>query len=74
MNRSPVFNPDGATVFVDQYGGKVYATTVAGLREAAGGGRVSPMYQDKRDGRTVQTGYVVGARWFTAYWPREVAA
>jgi len=29
------------------------------------------MYCDKRDGRTVHCGYVVGRRWFTAYAPVE---
>lgn len=61
-------------LFVDQYGGTVYASTVRELRQKAGGGRVAKMYQDKRDGGTVHTGYVVGRRWFTMFQPVEVPA
>ena len=32
-----------------------------------GGGRVSKMYVDKKDGRSVHIGYVVGQHWLTAY-------
>lgn len=54
---------DTPTLFVDQYGRKIVARS---LREKANGGKVSKMYRDKKDGRTVWTGYVVGASWFTA--------
>lgn len=32
-----------------------------------GGSRVSKMYVDKKDGRSVHIGYVVGQHWLTAY-------
>jgi hypothetical protein len=48
-------------LYIDQYGQPVWARTVRELRERAGGGRVSKMYRDKLDGRTVHAGYVVGA-------------
>lgn len=50
-------------LFIDQYGYKVFAKTVKELRArtAGGGGRVSKMYQDKKDGSIVHTGYVVGS-------------
>lgn len=59
-----------ARLFLDQYGNHVWARSVKDLREQAGG-RVSKMYQDRRDGTSVHVGYVVGARWFTEYAPVE---
>jgi hypothetical protein len=59
-------------LYIDQYGKPVWARTVRELREKAGGGRVSTMYSDKKDGRTVRTGYVVGRRWFSRYLPLEL--
>jgi hypothetical protein len=32
-----------------------------------GGSRVRKMYVDKKDGRSVHIGYVVGQHWLTAY-------
>lgn len=58
-------------LYIDQYGSLVCARTVRELRDRAGGARVSKMYRDKPDGRTVHCGYVVGRRWFTAYAPVE---
>lgn len=60
--------------FIDQYRNVVFARTVKELREDCGGGRVSKMYVDKKDGRTVHVGYVVGNRWFTRFAPVEKAA
>ena len=59
-------------LYIDQYA--VWARTVRELRERAGGGRVSKMYRDKLDGRTVHASYVVGKRWFSAYLPVEKPA
>ena len=63
-------------LFIDQYGQHVWARTVKELREHCGGGRVSKMYVDKKDGRTVHCGYVVGPRWLNrfAVAPVEVPA
>jgi hypothetical protein len=61
-------------LFIDQYGDPVWARTVKELREKCGGGRVAKMYVDKKDGRTVHCGYIVGRRWFTRYAPVEVPA
>lgn len=58
-------------LWVDQYGGLVRAATRKELREKCGGGRVSPMYQDRKDGTSVRCGYVVGQRWFTQFAPVE---
>lgn len=58
-------------LFRDQYGQTIFARTVAELKDKAGGGRVSKMYADKADGRTVHVGYVVGRRWFAEYAPIE---
>lgn len=60
-------------LYVDQYGGRIYADTVKSLKEQAGG-RVSKMYVDGKDGKTYHVGYVVGNRWFTAYEPVKVLA
>jgi hypothetical protein len=61
------------TVYLDQYGNRFYASTLRELRQQVPG-RVSPMYCDKKDGRTVRTGYVIGQHWLTAFQPVEVAA
>jgi hypothetical protein len=52
----------------------VWARTVKELQQKSGGGKVSKMYVDKKDGRTVHKGYVVGQRWFSAYSPIEIEA
>ena len=59
-------------IFVDQHGDLVWARTVKELREKVDGGRVGKMYVDKKDGRTVHCGYVVGRRWFSRFAPVEV--
>lgn len=57
------------TLFIDQWGSRFWATTIKGLRQqiGMGGSRVSKMYVDTVDGRTVHVGYVVGQHWLTAY-------
>lgn len=61
-------------LYVDQWGNRFSASTVRELRAKVGGGRVSRMFQDKKDGSTVQTGYVVGRHWLTAFVPLELPA
>jgi len=61
-------------LYLDQYGQPVWARTIKELQEKSGGGRISKMYCDKKDGRTVHSGYVVGRRWFSAYSPIELPA
>ena len=61
-------------IFIDQHGDLVWARTVKELREKVGGGRVGKMYVDKKDGRTVHCGYVVGRRWFSRFASVEVLA
>jgi hypothetical protein len=61
-------------LFLDQFGEPIWARTVKELRAKAGGGRVSKMYVDKKDGRTVRCGYVVGRRSFSRFAPVEVPA
>ena len=61
-------------MYLDQYGSPVWARTVKELREKCGGGKVSKQYVDKKDGRTVHNGYVIGGRWFTAFKPVELPA
>jgi len=58
-------------LWIDQYGNKEWARTQRELRDRCGGGRISPMYCDRKDGRTVRRGVVVGQRWFTQYAPVE---
>ena len=58
-------------LYIDQYGNRFWAKTVRELRQNVGGGRVSKMYRDKRDGRTVHVGYVIGQHWLSAYSPVE---
>ena len=65
-------------LYIDQYGGKLWARTVKELREKAGGGRVFKIYVDKiagtNAGKSVHCGDGVGARWFNAYRPVELPA
>ena len=58
-------------LWIDQWGQKECARTAKELREKVGGGRISKMYCDKKDGRTVHTGYVIGRRWFARFAPVE---
>lgn len=61
------------TLYIDQYGSHHWARTVKELRQTIGG-TVSKMYVDKKDGRTVHCGYVVGSLWCTAYSPIALPA
>jgi hypothetical protein len=61
-------------LFIDQHGHPIWARTVKELRAKVGGGRVNKMYANKKDGRTVQCGYVVGRRWFHRFAPVELPA
>ena len=60
-------------LYVDQYGNTFYASTVKELRNqiGMGGCRVNKMYNDKKTGETVHTGYVIGEHWLTAFAPVE---
>jgi len=58
-------------LYRDQYGETVVASTVKELRAKVGGGRVSRMYVDSIHGGPKHVGYVVGARWFSAFIPYE---
>lgn len=63
-----------AHLWIDQYGGRIWARTVKELKAQAGPGKVFKIYADKKDGRTVHTGYGIGARWFNRFAPVEIAA
>lgn len=63
---------DQPTLFMDQYGRKIIAAMAKELREKAGGGKIRKQYIDKKNGRAVWNGYVVGASWFTAFKWAEV--
>jgi hypothetical protein len=70
--RTQENNVRGKTIlYIDQYGNKWWARSVRELRGKIGGGRVSKMYCDKKDGSAVHTGYVVGIHWCSAYVPFE---
>lgn len=60
-------------LYVDQYGNRFYASTVAELRKQIPG-RISTMYVDKPDGPPVRVGYVIGQHWLTRYRVDERAA
>ena len=60
------------TLYMDQWGNKFWAKTVKSLRDKVGGGRISKMYVDKKDGSVVHCGYVIGQHWLTAYRPVEI--
>lgn len=54
-------------IAVDQYGNKVWIDKYPRkeLIEHVGGGAVSKMYVDNKDGNTYHIGYVVSNYWFT---------
>lgn len=56
-----------ATLYVDQYGSKIYARSVKELRTKAGPGKVSKIYRELNGDVTHHCGYSVGDRWFDAY-------
>lgn len=62
------------TLYIDQWGNRFWANTVKELRNqiGMGGSRVSKMYRDKKDGRVVHVGYVIGQHWLTAFHSVEV--
>ena len=62
------------TLYLDQWGNRWWAKTTAELAEKLGYSRssVRRMYRDKKDGRVVHVGYVVGPVWCTAYQPVEI--
>ena len=61
------------TLYIDQNGSRWWAKTVKELRcqIGMGGSTVRKMYVNKKDGRTVHAGYVIGRHWLTAYQPVE---
>lgn len=69
-NMKKEFNTSEVSMFIDQYGYKYHAKNRKELIEAVspyGNPKVSIMYQDKKDGRTVRVGYIVGEHWCTEY-------
>jgi hypothetical protein len=56
-------------LYRDQYGNTWFASTVRELKNRIGGGRVSKMYRDGKNGAAIHVGYVVGQHWCTAYRP-----
>ena len=56
-------------LYLDQFGNRWFASTVAELRRKIGYGPVSKMYVDGADGRTYHIGYVVGRHWCEAFAP-----
>lgn len=54
---------------VDQYGNTYHLDKHPRkeLIEKIGGGRVSKMYQDTKDGKTMHVGYVIGRHWVDVY-------
>lgn len=57
-------------LFIDQFGNRFFAKTRKHLSTQIRG-KVSIMYMDKADGRTVRIGYVIGNHWLTEYAPVE---
>ena len=65
---------DAPTLFIDQYGSKVWASSAKELSEKTGGAKLSKMYRDKKGGGASWVGYVARGQWFAAYRPAEVQA
>lgn len=60
-------------LWLDQYGNKFWARNRKELTQQIPG-KVSIMYVDKKDGRTVKSGYVIGQHWLSCFEPRELPA
>lgn len=56
-------------LYVDQWGNRWWAKTIAELRQQIGGGRVAKIYVDGTDGKTYHIGYIVGQHWCEAFSP-----
>lgn len=58
-------------LYIDQYGNRFGAKTIKELKEEVcpflKSPKVSKMYQDTREGKTMHVGYIVGNHWLTAY-------
>jgi hypothetical protein len=67
-----IFDGKNSRLCINQYGVKIWAKTLKELREQSEGGRVSKMYQDKKDGSVVHVGYVIGPHWFSVFAPVEI--
>lgn len=63
-------------LYVSQFGVHYFAKTVKELRSQIemGGSRVSKMFCDTKDGKTVHVGYVIGQHWLTCYIPFQATA
>ncbi|MDH3629313.1 MAG: hypothetical protein OES25_16880 [Acidobacteriota bacterium] len=61
-------------VAIDQYGQRFYFGEHCrkDLMDQIGRKRAAKMYIDKKDGSTVQIGYIIGGHWLTVYAPVEV--
>lgn len=57
------------TLFLDQYGAHYTARTLKELQRLVGGGRISKMCVDKKDGGALHIGYVIGPHWLQAFVP-----
>jgi len=63
---------DSPTLFVDQYGQMVVASSAKELLVKVNGTKAIKQYIDKKSGGSVWNGYVVGHRWFTAFKWQEI--
>ncbi len=61
-------------LYIDQYGHRYWANTVRSLCEQVGHTTARTMYRDKKDGRTVRAGYVIGQYWLDRFTPDELPA
>lgn len=61
-------------LYMDQFGNHFYARSVKELRQqiGRGGSRISRLYQDRKDGSVVHTGYVIGGHWLMMFEPVEI--
>ena len=55
-------------LYISQHNERIFARTVASLKEQAGAGRVFKIYRDTASGPK-HVGYGVGSSWFDAYIP-----
>jgi hypothetical protein len=62
-------NARAPLLYIDQFGNSFWAQTVKELRQQIGNGksRISKIYCDKTDGRTMHVGYVIGQHWLNAH-------
>jgi hypothetical protein len=71
MGKGVSMSNKPSRLWLDQHGQFFFARTIKEAHIAAGGGKISKVYIDTKDGRTKHIGYCIGDRWFRCFVPWE---